>query len=123
MVSYVPIEEILILIVCFRESYEWNTQHKLEIGRSTCILSKNKLKLQPVPPPMPLEALLIPENLTDSDSNGTSGGTGYNFIFNSRRLYILRQPAKPYSHYLLSLILFLNIMQLLNIINIWIIPI
>ena len=30
---------------------------------------------------MPLEALLIPENLTDSDSDGIGGGTGCNFIF------------------------------------------
>ena len=29
---------------------------------------------------MPLEALLIPENLTDSDSDGISGGTGCNSI-------------------------------------------
>ena len=29
---------------------------------------------------MPLEALLIPENLTDSDSDGIGGGTGCNFI-------------------------------------------
>ena len=30
---------------------------------------------------MPLEALLIPENLTDSDSDGIGGGTGCNYIF------------------------------------------
>ena len=30
---------------------------------------------------MPLEALLISENLTDSDSDGIGGGTGCNFIF------------------------------------------
>ena len=30
---------------------------------------------------MPLEALLVPENLTDSDSDGIGGGTGCNFIF------------------------------------------
>ena len=41
----------------------------------------NNIKLQPVPPPMPLEALLIPDNLTDSDSDGIGGGTGCNFIF------------------------------------------
>ena len=34
-----------------------------------------------MPPPMPLEALLIPENLTDSDSDGIGGGTGCNFIY------------------------------------------
>ena len=38
-------------------------------------------KLQPVPPPMPLEALLIPDNLTDSDCDGIGGGTGCNNIF------------------------------------------
>ena len=42
---------------------------------------KKNIKLQPVTPPMPLEALLIPENLTDSDSDGIGGGTGCNFIF------------------------------------------
>ena len=30
---------------------------------------------------MPLEALLIPVNLTDSDFDGITGGTGCNFIF------------------------------------------
>ena len=30
---------------------------------------------------MPLEALLIPENLTDSDSNGIGGGTSRNFYY------------------------------------------
>ena len=30
---------------------------------------------------MPLEALLISENLTDSDSDGIGEGTGCNFIF------------------------------------------
>ena len=39
------------------------------------------IKLQPVPPPMPLEALLIPDNLTDSDSDVIGGGTSSNFIF------------------------------------------
>ena len=81
MVRYVPIEEILILIMCICNSYEKNSQHKLEIDRSTCILSKKNIKLQPVPPPMPLEALLIPDNLTDSDSDLIGGGTGCNFIF------------------------------------------
>ena len=39
------------------------------------------MKLQPVPPSMVLEALFIPDNLTDSDSDGIEGGTGCNFIF------------------------------------------
>ena len=30
---------------------------------------------------MPLEALLIPDNLTERDSDGIEGGTGCNFIF------------------------------------------
>ena len=34
-----------------------------------------------MPPSMPLEALLITDNLTDSDSDGIDGGTGCNFIF------------------------------------------
>ena len=41
---------------------------------------KKNIKLQPVTPLMPLEALLIPVNLTDSDSDGINGGTGCNFI-------------------------------------------
>ena len=81
MVRYVPIEETVILIMCFRESHEKNTQHKRQIGRCNCILSPKNIKLQPVPPLMPLEALFIPVNLTDSDSDGINGGTGCNFIF------------------------------------------
>ena len=42
---------------------------------------KKNIKLQPVTPLMPLEALLILVNLTDSDSDGINGGTGCNFIF------------------------------------------
>ena len=42
---------------------------------------KKKIKLEPVTPLIPLEALLIPVNLTDSDSDGINGGTGCNFIF------------------------------------------
>ena len=59
MVRYVPIEETVILIMCFCESYEKNTQHKRQIGRCNCILSKKNIKLQPVPPLIPLEALFI----------------------------------------------------------------
>ena len=32
-------------------------------------------------PSMPLEALLIPDDLTDSDADGIDEGTGCNFIF------------------------------------------
>ena len=42
---------------------------------------KKKKKLQPVTPLMPLEALLIPVNQTNSDYDGINGGTGCNFIF------------------------------------------
>ena len=42
---------------------------------------KKKIKLQPVTPLMPLEALLIPVNPTNSDYDGINGGTGCNFIF------------------------------------------
>ena len=38
---------------------------------------------------MSLEALLIPENLTDSDSDGIDGGTGCNFIFLLCRLLVV----------------------------------
>ena len=37
---------------------------------------------------MPLEALLIPENLTDSDSDGIGGGTGCNFIIFFNYLFL-----------------------------------
>ena len=39
------------------------------------------IKLQPVAPLVPLEALLIALNLTHSDSDGINRGTGCNFIF------------------------------------------
>ena len=42
---------------------------------------KKNIKLQPVTPLMPLEALLIPVNPTSSDYDGINGGTGCNFIF------------------------------------------
>ena len=42
---------------------------------------KKNIKLQPVTPLMPLEALLIPFNPTNSDYDGINGGTGCNFIF------------------------------------------
>ena len=50
---------------------------------------KKNIKLQPVTPLMPLEALLIPVNLTDSDSDGINGGTGCNFIFLLCRLLVV----------------------------------
>ena len=42
---------------------------------------QKNIKLQPVTPLMPLEALLIPVNPTNSDYDGINGGTGCNFIF------------------------------------------
>ena len=42
---------------------------------------KKNIKLQHVTPLMPLEALLIPVNPTNSDYDGINGGTGCNFIF------------------------------------------
>ena len=50
---------------------------------------KKNIKLQPVTPLMPLEALLIPVNLTESDSDGINGGTGCNFIFLLCRLLVV----------------------------------
>ena len=50
---------------------------------------KKNIKLQPVTPLMPLEALLIPVNLTDSDFYGINGGTGCNFIFLLCRLLVV----------------------------------
>ena len=45
------------------------------------IAMQKKIKLQPVPPSMPPEALLLTKNRTDSASDGIDGGTGCNFIF------------------------------------------
>ena len=50
---------------------------------------KKNIKLQPVTPLMPLEALLIPVNFADSDSDGINGGTGCNFIFLLCRLLVV----------------------------------
>ena len=80
MVRYVPIEETEILmcsVIVNRMKRISNTN-----GRLVDVIvfyPKKNIKLQPVPPPMPLEALLIPENLADSDSDSIDGGTGCNF--------------------------------------------
>ena len=50
-------------------------------------------KLQPVPPPMPTEALLVHDNLTDSHSDGIGGGTGCNFVFIS--ISVIGPQPKP----------------------------
>ena len=49
---------------------------------------KKNIKLQPVTPLMPLEALLIPVNPTNSDYDGINGGTGCNFIFFYLCMYV-----------------------------------
>ena len=53
------------------------------------------IKLQPVTPLMPLKALLIPVNLTDSDYDGINGGTGCNFIF-YLFIYVFLRVHSPY---------------------------
>ena len=78
MVRYVPRNPDSYNVV--RESYEKNSQHKRQIGRCNCILTEKNINYNLVAPLMPLEALLIPVNLTDSDSDGFNGGTGCNFI-------------------------------------------
>ena len=50
---------------------------------------KKNIKLQPVTPLMPLEALLIPVNPTNSDYDGINGGTGCNFMFLLCRLLVV----------------------------------
>ena len=50
---------------------------------------KKNIKLQHVTPLMPLEALLIPVNPTNSDYDGINGGTGCNFIFLLCRLLVV----------------------------------
>ena len=80
MVRYVPIEETVILLMC---SVFVNHMKRIRITNGGLVdvivfYPKNKIKLQPVPPPMLLEALLVPDNLTDSDSDDIDGGTGCN---------------------------------------------
>ena len=82
MVRYFPIEETVILIMCsvFVNHMKSIRKTNDRLVRVIVFYPKN-IKLQLVPPPMPLEALLIPDNLTDSDSDGIDGGTGFNLIF------------------------------------------
>ena len=47
----------------------------------TVFYMKKINKLQPVPPSMSLDALLRPDNVTDSASDEIDGRTGCNFIF------------------------------------------
>ena len=91
MVRYVPIEETVIVIMCSvfvnHMRIIRNTNDRLV---DVIVFNPEKnIKLQPVPPPMPLEALLIPDYLTDSDSDGIGRGTGCNFIFLLCRLLVV----------------------------------
>ena len=84
MVRYVPlpIEETVILmcsVIVNHMKRISNTNDRL-VDLIVFYPPKN-LKFQPVPPPMPLEALLVPDYLTDSDSDGIGGGTVCNFIY------------------------------------------
>ena len=90
MMRYVPIEETVILIMC---SVFVNHMKRIRNTNDRLVdvivfYPKKSIKLQPVPPPMPLEALLILENLTDSDSDGIGGGTGCNFIIFFNYLFL-----------------------------------
>ena len=90
MVRYVPIEETVILmcsVIVNHMKRISNTNGRL-VDVMVFYPPKN-IKLQPVTPLMPLEALLIPVNLTDSDSDGIGGGTGCNFIFLLCRLLVV----------------------------------
>ena len=83
MMRYVPIEETVILIMC---SVFVNHMKRIRNTNDRLVdvivfYPKKNIKLQPVPPLMPLEALLIPVNPTNSDYHGINGGTGCNFIF------------------------------------------
>ena len=72
--------------MCFRESYEKNSQHKRQIGRCNCYAKK--IYNYNVPPSMPPEALWITKNRIDSASDGIDGGTGCNFIFMYLFMYL-----------------------------------
>ena len=65
-------EETPILIMCIRESYEKIRNRNDRLVDVIYFIWKN------CTPSMSLEALLIPDNLTDSDSDGIDGGTGWN---------------------------------------------
>ena len=79
-VRYVPNEETVILIMCIvfvnHKKRTCNTNDRLV---DVIVFYPRKQKLQHVPPSMPLEALLILVDLTDSDSDSIDGGTGCNF--------------------------------------------
>ena len=58
---------------------------------------------------MPLEALLIPVNPTNSDYDGINGGTGCNFIFLLCRLLVVGPVLKWLALLLLLLLCFLRV--------------
>ena len=60
---------------------------------------KKNIKLQPVTPLMPLEALLIPVNPTNSDYDSINGGTGCNFIFFIYLFLRVHSPDQPVIYY------------------------
>ena len=62
------------------------------IGRGNCILSQKNIKLQPVPPTMPLEALLTPDNLTYSAFDGIAEAQVVILYFYYYSRTRLRQP-------------------------------
>ena len=60
---------------------------------------------------MPLEALLIPENLTDSDSDGIGGGTGC-------KLFLFISPCSlswPHRYIFLAKISYVALLGLSNV--------
>ena len=82
MVRYVPIEETVILIMC---SVFVNHMKRI---RSTndrlvdvIVFYPKKYKITTCASVNAIGALLITDNLTDSDFDGIDGGIGYNFIF------------------------------------------
>ena len=107
MMRYVPIEETVILIMC---SVFVNHMKRIRNTNDRLVDvivfdPKKNIKLQPVTPLMPLEALLIPVNRTNSDYDGINGGTGRNFIFLLCRLLVVGPVLKWLALLLLLLLL------------------
>ena len=78
MLRYVPIEATVILIMC---SVFVNHMKRIRNTNDRLVdvivfYTKKKTTLQPVPLSMSLETQLIPDNLTDSESDGIDGETG-----------------------------------------------
>ena len=81
MVRYAPIEETVILMCSVIVNHMKRIRNTNDRFVEVIVFHPKNIKLLPVPPSMPLEAPLIPDNLTDSDSDGIDGGTGCNFIY------------------------------------------